>query len=347
MILFMVASPTPYRDPFFELLSRKVDLEVLYLTGTSKSRPWEANQRTFKSKILKGVNAGIGKPFRLNWGYLMKIRDCDILVVGGYNHITTVSATFYGILFGKKVFLQVETWKKGRKYLSLVKDGYVKLIKSLGVRLLVTGKNSWNYWESKGWMPSGIFPNTPNIAFFRNSMIEVNKLKSRRRKILFVGRFIERKGLLCLIDVLKSSPDILESFDFTFVGSGPLRGEIEKLKKVEVITFKQGEQLREFYWSADIFLLPSLVEPWGVVVNEACAAGCMLLLSSQVGAAGDCIEGNGRIFKAGHHDSLLDALRWTRDLSDEELRTMQSNSLSISESLTYEVYARDLIKVLQ
>ncbi len=69
-------------------------------------------------------------------------------------------------------------------------------------------------------------------------------------------------------------------------------------------------ELRRLLPACDVFCLPSLVETWGVVVNEALAAGLPVITTRRVGAAPDLVasSGAGLVVKEGRPDALLAAL---------------------------------------
>ena len=75
--------------------------------------------------------------------------------------------------------------------------------------------------------------------------------------------------------------------------------------------FRGRDELAELYACADVFCLPSLHEPWGVVVNEAAACGLPLVVSDRVGAGRDLVAAgeNGMIVGAGDVEGLSRALR--------------------------------------
>jgi glycosyltransferase involved in cell wall biosynthesis len=118
------------------------------------------------------------------------------------------------------------------------------------------------------------------------------------------------------------------------VGDGPLRAELERaadgIETIRFAGFRNQTELPAFYAMADLFVLPSRREPWGLVVNEAMNAGCAILASDRVGAALDLVrEGvNGAIFPAGSVPALADAL--ARLLADPaRLAEMGRQSLAI------------------
>src|SRR5437870_3956304 len=90
-----------------------------------------------------------------------------------------------------------------------------------------------------------------------------------------------------------------------FVGDGPLRAEIEAhavgMPNVSVTGFRNQSELPREYAVADVLLLPSEFEPWGLVVNEALNFGLAVVASDQVGAATDLVraEDGGHIVPVG------------------------------------------------
>jgi glycosyltransferase involved in cell wall biosynthesis len=98
------------------------------------------------------------------------------------------------------------------------------------------------------------------------------------------------------------------------IGDGPLRSRLEGMAKgldsVRFLGFRNQQELPLLYAMADLLVLPSVREPWGLVVNEAMAAGCAILASDRVGAARDLVrEGvNGAVFRAGSISELAGRL---------------------------------------
>ncbi|WP_165498842.1 glycosyltransferase [Chlorobium sp. N1] len=112
-------------------------------------------------------------------------------------------------------------------------------------------------------------------------------LNERSKTILYVGQFIERKNVLRLVDAFLKFVDKYPEWKLHLVGSGSLKNKIPKSEGVVVEDFVQPEKLARYYQDAKFFVLPSLVEAWGLVVHEATLCGCGLLLSNAVGSAPD------------------------------------------------------------
>ena len=68
-------------------------------------------------------------------------------------------------------------------------------------------------------------------------------------------------------------------------------------------------ELPSYYHAADVLVLPSETEPWGLVINEAMAAGTLPVASNRVGAAADLVAGVGEVYPGGDVAALAVALR--------------------------------------
>ena len=74
---------------------------------------------------------------------------------------------------------------------------------------------------------------------------------------------------------------------------------------------KYGDELLDVYRKNHVLILPSTYEPWGLVVNEAMSAGMPVLVSNEVGAHYDLVDGNdtGFVFDAYNEQSLVDVMK--------------------------------------
>lgn len=102
-------------------------------------------------------------------------------------------------------------------------------------------------------------------------------LPADKFKVLFVGRFIDKKGLPLIEMVARAAPEI----DFTLVGQGIIHPEKWNLANVRVVSPRSAEQLRLYFASHDLLLLPSVGEGWPLVICEAMACGTPCLISRE------------------------------------------------------------------
>ena len=98
------------------------------------------------------------------------------------------------------------------------------------------------------------------------------------------------KNLPAAIEAVASDPDLRERLTLSFVGDGPLRGELQALAEKRKVDVKflgalPRRQVGGVLAQADALLLPSTREPWGIVVCEALGLGIPVIASPAVGAA--------------------------------------------------------------
>jgi glycosyltransferase involved in cell wall biosynthesis len=141
-------------------------------------------------------------------------------------------------------------------------------------------------------------------------------LASDRKYLLYSGRLAPVKRVDLLIDAFGTVAAERPDWDLLIAGDGPLRGELRSrvpdalCQRVVWTGFLEQEELQSAYHASDVLVLPSDFEPWAVVVQEAMAAGLVVVASDVVGAAHELIadKGSGRIFRAGDRKELERAI---------------------------------------
>jgi glycosyltransferase involved in cell wall biosynthesis len=119
-------------------------------------------------------------------------------------------------------------------------------------------------------------------------------------------------------DVLSGIARLADSSAFLiFAGEGPLRADLERSasalgisERTRFLGFANQSELPAIYGAADVLVLPSEYEPFGVVVNEAMLCGCVPIVSDRVGAGGDLVgEGESGIkYPVGDTQALTHAM---------------------------------------
>lgn len=124
-------------------------------------------------------------------------------------------------------------------------------------------------------------------------------------KYLYVGRLAPEKNLSLLIDTFNDIGD-----ELIIIGSGPEKEQLEKRAKnnITFLGYVNNSALADIYNQCNVFILPSLSEPWGLVVEEALALGLPVIVSDRVGCKDDLVNNNGLIFDANDKNSLKNAM---------------------------------------
>ncbi len=147
--------------------------------------------------------------------------------------------------------------------------------------------------------------------------------------LLYVGRFEEIKGVRLLYDVFsRLTEKERKGWKLKMVGNGRLKSQFLDTPSIEIHDFMQPDDLIMFAEKAGGFILPSVHEPWGVVVQEFAAAGKPLILSNAVNSGEDYLihRYNGFKFRSGDGNELRSTLIDFFHLSAEQRTLMGKRS---------------------
>jgi glycosyltransferase involved in cell wall biosynthesis len=179
--------------------------------------------------------------------------------------------------------------------------------------------------------------------------------QTAQSEIIFVGQLVRRKGVDVLLDALR--PLLAESagLRLTLIGVGDQRPALEAQAAAygfeDRLTFAgmmAAEQVQSRMAAADLLVLPSRWDGWGMVVNEALAVGVPVIASNACGASDLIRHGiNGYIFDSEDTQALRDCLRRFCNQSSEERMSMRRAALVTGESVAADVAARYLIACLK
>ncbi len=169
------------------------------------------------------------------------------------------------------------------------------------------------------------------------------KAEKRQKAFLYVGRYLERKGLDTLIEAYKAYRKTVQSpWELWLIGKGPLAERIKGEEGIKDIGFVQPHLVPQYYKKVACFIFPSVYEPWGVALHEAAAAGLPLIASDAVGAAVHLLrEGhNGYLFQAKDTNELKKKLVKVANATPEEWQEMSQASFELSKQYTPKHWAR-------
>lgn len=160
-----------------------------------------------------------------------------------------------------------------------------------------------------------------------------------QRVFVFVGRLVPEKGVADLMDVFCELCATNPNIGLLVVGDGPLRSQVERaqtgMAQIRYAGRVENKRLLEILGMADVLVLPSNFEPWGLVVNEAMAAGLAVIASDRVGCVDDLVidDVTGKVFAAGNRDEFKDAVIQMTDGSRAEQCGWQAQNLISSWTL--------------
>ncbi len=235
--------------------------------------------------------------------------------------VSTIHATEYGRHQGhipegmSRIIHQVEWWLTYESVRSItcsnyMRDEVARIFELPGDKIAV--------------IPNGIeheqFRSDADTERVRRQFVEPDA-----RMIFFVGRLVYEKGVQTVIEAM---PRMLREFPdlrFLVAGTGPHARALQVMidefglgGKIKLLGFVDAEKLAMFYKCADITVVPSIYEPFGMVVLEAMVAGCPVIVADTGGLKEIVVhEETGLCFRPGNPESLAEAM--SRVLRDEGL----------------------------
>lgn len=166
------------------------------------------------------------------------------------------------------------------------------------------------------------------------------------RRLLCVARYIPAKNYRFLWETfIKWKAQEPSDWVLCCAGTGEEYAQRITHPDIRHLGFVQKEEWPAVIEQTRIFILPSLFEPWGVVVHEFAAAGYPLLLSKQVGAAaGFLTAANGSSFDPGNEAELMNAFRYLNSLGNDQLVAMAKASHQQAQQISPASWAARLLQ---
>jgi glycosyltransferase involved in cell wall biosynthesis len=174
----------------------------------------------------------------------------------------------------------------------------------------------------------------------------VEKKKTFPRRFLYVGRYVEHKGIFELWEAFtqlqKDSPS---DWELWCLGTGDQWENRVMHDKIKHFGFVQPDEMNQYISETGVYILPSKFEPWGVSVQEFAIAGFPLLLSSEIGAKEQFLKTNGFSFEAGSVDAITEAMQQIIAMDDKQLIEKGEMSHEIGMSYTTEQWAERILEI--
>jgi glycosyltransferase involved in cell wall biosynthesis len=327
-------NPIQYHVPLYQLLARRgvIDVSVLYLHDGG-SRPifdpgfgvpvaWNdvdlLSGYDHQFLATAGRRAALSGRVRTLSRWL---RSHDAVVIHGYSNPWMLLAAAACRLRGVPYLLRGDSGPDSRAsgIRRRCRDLVARFVVSHSAGGLAVGRlNSEFYRKYRAprvvFAPHSVdndrFAEPPRVG--RPELLKRWGLRQGQPVIMFCGKLHPRKRPLDLAEAVRRLPQAVSTL---FVGDGMLADQV--MARLDqrggsasgaVTGFVSQSELPSYYHAADILVLPSESEPWGLVVNEAMAAGVLPVVSDKVGAAPDLVRGTGEVFPCGDVPALAAAL---------------------------------------
>lgn len=305
-VLFITNYPAPYRVRFFDELGKYMDVTVLFSDRVEekkhRSAQWfESGEGHFRvEQLQKRIFSRHGRDLCTDVVDWIK-QDFDKIVVCGYSNPTILWAMAYMRLHKIPFYMEVD-------------GGLIR--EESGIKLLMKKKL---VGAADGWISSGSYTTEyllhygareEDIHFYpfsslwqrdilENAVTPEEKESLRRelgitepKMVLTIGQFIHRKGFDIL---LRSAARLDKDTGIYIVGGEPTEEYLQLceelgLKNVHFLGFMKKEALVRHYKAADLFVLPTREDIWGLVINEAMAYGLPVITTDRCVAGLELVE---------------------------------------------------------
>jgi len=350
-VLLLTNVPTPYRLPVFEALAKYVDLTVCFCQECDPTRLWRVELCSewvqyetppARALPLPGGVAIIWNPGL--WERLGRV-PFDVYIAGeNFATFPAVSSILRAARRWKRPFIlwseAIDTPFASGNFVS---NAYRRWLYRRTDAFIAYGQRAKAYLLRRGAPSDRItvgFQVVPPEQLPAPASDKIALGLAGKTIVLYVGYFEARKGLLYLVQAFKAVAG--ENDVLALVGRGPEEARLRALShgdpRIIFPGYCEGSAKTSWYAAADLFVLPTLHDPWGLVVNEAMAFGLPIITTDAAGCT-DLVQDNGLVVPAGDTDALATAMRQL--LSDESLRhKMGRRSQHIISAYTVEA-ARD------
>jgi glycosyltransferase involved in cell wall biosynthesis len=343
----------PYRVPLFNNLSCKLnnELKVFLCAATEPNRHWVwPNNIKFEYEIGSTFKWSITPThiFYLNFGLirrLIRFRP-DVIVSGGIGSVSLM-AYISSKLCGARLIL----WGEGirgfdglvgrmmwpiRKFLAKVADGFIASSTSAAEFFRYYGasderiKISMITFDTEG---------------FSRSLIKAKQSYSKVREenglnsavVLYVGQLESYKGVDLLLYTFQALLEKQIAAHLFIIGTGRESKRLQSLvnsvykERIHFLGTMQPHELISYFAIADLFVLFSRSEPFGLVIAEAVTAGLPVMCSRYAGAAYDLVEDGGNGYLIDPNDISTNSILMAKILSDDALRKrLRERSIEIA-----------------
>jgi len=295
-VAFLSVVPSPYQRDMFAALARRsdVDLRVYYMEAAAPDSPWPERALPDYSRILRGFWFSIGSA-RCHVNFpLPNFRDRDVVVLN-----TMMSATAQWLMrFG----LRRKPWIFWGERLAEREPGerdrlHDRLTAPLHRAAAIVGIGSLAECQYATRFPEPRIYSIPYHCELAPFMDAPRPARNPGEVVFFFcGQMIARKGVDHLLTAFAKVAERHPGVRLLLAGrEAELPGLLAKVPegvrgRIEYAGFQPPEELPRFFARADVFILPSRYDGWGVVVNQAIGAGLPVICSNAAGAGHDLVE---------------------------------------------------------
>lgn len=310
-VLVTTNIPAPYMIDYLSELGKKTELTVLFEVERAKDRDasWYGNENArFKTVFLHGIPCGNEAGFSMKVVKYLSVKKFDRIIIANPTTPTGIVALLYCRWFHIPFVIQSEGGFQGSG--KGLKEAFKKYLMEKA-EFYLTGMGGENdYFLPYGATRERLKP-YPFSSLSKKDMEDAQLLlrqdksalrselgMSEKHIVLSVGRFSYLGGYGKGYDILmRMAEQTDESIGFYIIGDEPTQEFLDwkkekHLEHVHFLPFKVKNELAKYYAAADVFVILSRGDTWGLVVNEAMSYGLPVVSSDKCVAGIELVENN-------------------------------------------------------
>ena len=337
-VVLVTNIPTPYRIPLFNELYQQLDeigveLIVVFGSNTYERRKWvvdlsccEFDYYVLQSNIIGSKqNKELTTLTFSGLGRMLRRMNPDLVIAPGFS-LATMKVWMLSFTQRFKFIIWTGSIERKDRYSSLVRVMQRRILASGATAFVVYGSAAKSYVEQLGVPSEKIFIgiNTVDTSFFSEKTQAIREqLPALNKKYLtYVGYLSRRKKVSDLVKTLIHLGKKRDDFTFEVIGDGeelPILRNLVKVNKAEdrivFHGYQQKEDLPPYLARSNGFLFQTGFDIWGLVLNEAMAAGVPCIASKNAGAVQDLLKDDnlGIVIDYSDSEHLIEAIEWLLD----------------------------------
>ena len=301
-IIFLTNQPSFYKVRQWNELNKNVKIYVIFTEKQKHDRNADfVSEKPLFDYFILPSNNSIAKAWDLFM--VLKTIKYERLIIGGWESLPAVVAPFLSKKSKNGVFVESSIYEYKQ---NLLKDFFKRIILSRFSIAYPSGKSQKKLIDKLGFISE--YRYTGGCGLLNYHEQPPYEKREKVSNFLYVGRLVEEKNLKMLIEVFNE----LQNLNLSIIGFGKQEKELKRIAKENIIFIGPvaNKDLFTYYQKADVFILPSKVEPWGLVIEEALNKGTPVIVSDKVGCKDDLVTNEtGLIFSSDSKESLIDAIK--------------------------------------
>lgn len=352
-IALLFRSFGPYHLARLRAARNRHDILALEHAAIDADYDWDVQAEKREAGVITLTSHERSRPLAVE----LKSFEPDAIAIPGYSEPFALAALRTSRALGIPTILMSDT-HSGTARADIVRNIAKRKVISLFQAALVAGSVHARYLASLGFPASkiAIGYDVVDNRHFAPITTSLPTLETPTPYFFACSRFTEKKNLEGLIAAFaryrRATPE--GGWDLVVAGEGPLRAKLEDLRQasgyaasIHFVGHKTYAQLPSIYRAASAFIHPSLRDEWGLVVNEAMAAGLPVLVSDGAGCSSELVESGVNGFTCDPSDVDGLAALMHRMATARDRRAMGEASLRIITRWDTERFAVGLSEAAQ